>query len=112
MFSLRRSCITESCSPERIVVKNIATWRLALFAAIVLVALAGCAQLRSYKEPTEGSRARVRIVGNQPLLYSHKTCDRDDMKLEGFAYFGSKRHDLDMPYPPSEASDAGVPRLQ
>lgn len=86
--------------------KNVATWRLALSAGIVLVGLAGCAQLRSYKEPTEGPRARVRIVGNQPLLYSHKTCDRDDMKLEGFAYFGNKRHELHMPYPLNEAPDA------
>jgi hypothetical protein len=87
-------------------VKNIATRRLGLVAATVLVALTGCAQLRSYNEPTAGSRARVRIVGNQPLLYSHKTCDRDDMKLEGFAYFGNKRHDLHMPYPLSEAVGA------
>ena len=86
--------------------KENATWRIALFAAIVAASLAGCAQLRSYKEPTEGPRARVRIVGNQPLLYSHNTCDRDDMKLEGFAYFGNKRHDLHMPYPLSETVGA------
>lgn len=77
-----------------------------LLATIVLFALGGCAQLRSYKEPTTGARARVRIVGNQPVLYSHKTCDRDDMRLEGFAYYGNKRHDLQMPYPIRESGDA------
>ncbi|MGY3230705.1 uncharacterized protein YceK [Luteibacter sp. HA06] len=33
-----------------------AKWRLPLLATIVMVALGGCAQLRSYKEPTTGAR--------------------------------------------------------
>jgi hypothetical protein len=86
--------------------ENIVTWRLAAVAAIALATLTGCEQLRSYKEPTTGARARVRIVGRQPLLYSHKTCDRDDMRTSGFAYFGNKRHDLHMPNPVSGNADA------
>lgn len=83
-----------------------AKWRLPLLATIIVAALGGCAQLRSYKEPTTGARARVRIIGSQPILYSHKTCDRDDMRLEGFAYYGEKRHDLQMPYPLGESEHA------
>lgn len=86
--------------------ENIVTWRLAAVAAIALANLTGCEQLRSYNEPTTGARARVRIVGRQPLLYSHKTCDRDDMRTSGFAYFGNKRHDLHMPNPIGGNADA------
>ncbi|RUL69439.1 hypothetical protein [Dyella choica] len=78
------------------------------FAPLLLLAmatgLAGCAQLISYKEPTEGPIARVRLIGNQPELYTTQ-CDGEDAKPKGFAYYGGKRHDLHMPNPPTETSD-------
>jgi hypothetical protein len=79
-----------------------------LFASLTtltaLTLLTGCGLLQSYKEPTEGARARVRLIGNQPGMATYQ-CGDDDANPRGFAYYGGKRHDLHMPNPPKETSD-------
>lgn len=83
--------------------RNIAI-SLPLLALSTLPLLVGCSLLQSYKEPTEGARARVRLIGNQPNMSTYQ-CDGEDANPSGFAYYGGKRRDLHMPNPPKETSD-------
>jgi len=70
----------------------------------LIMLLTGCSLLQSYKEPTEGDRARVRLIGNQPGMATCQ-CGDEEAKPRGFAYYGGKRHDLHMPNPPKETFD-------
>lgn len=75
-----------------------------ILSLVMLVLLTGCSVFQSYKEPTEGARARVRLIGNQPGLATYQ-CGDEEANPRGFAYYGGKRHDLHMPNPPKETSD-------
>lgn len=75
-----------------------------LLTLTALTLLTGCSLLQSYQEPTEGARARVRLIGNQPGMASYQ-CDGEEANPRGFAYYGGKRHDLHMPNPPEETSN-------
>jgi hypothetical protein len=72
-----------------------------MLSIVTLVFLTGCSVFRSYKEPTEGARARVRLIGNQPGMATYQ-CGDEEADPRGFAYYGGKRHDLHMPNPPKE----------
>lgn len=75
-----------------------------LLTLATLTPLTGCSLLQSYKEPTDGARARVRLIGNQPAMATYQ-CGDEEANPRGFAYYGGKRHDLHMPNPPKETSD-------
>jgi len=71
-------------------------------ALVASALLAGCAGLHAYRVPTDAPTARVRLIGNQPVLHTDPVDGRRG--TDGFAYYGDKRRTLGMPT--DAASDA------